>query len=276
MIDPGWQRPSSPADRPPSAPPSDPGRAARTRTRNIAALTALSVTAALGIAATPALLRGLAGDGAHQPAAAQRVTTVAAVTPAASPTPVLAPQPATASPPPPAPTPVPMRSTHAPAASSAVAAPAAVAPASVAQVVVGPGAGCCFSQSGAWTADEAGGSPVFRGPYSWTTSGAASFQWTLGSAAVQRGGPVRVRVWIPSEHAGATVAYTVSSTGGGTPQTVIVSQNPTNGWYLLPGTFAPGTIAVRLTYVRPSTGPNGAACAGCDAMAAAQVRFDLG
>jgi hypothetical protein len=270
MIDPGWQRPNPPAAPPPSPPAPGPGRPAGTRTRNIAALTALSVTAALAIAATPALVRGLTGSAVQQPAPAQRVATVAVVTPAPSPTPVVAQPAMTAAPPPPAPTPVPARAPAAPAAAPGAAVGAVAAP-----VIVGPGAGCCSSSSGAWTTDEAGGSPGFRGPFSWTTSGAASFQWTLAGAGGQRASQVRVRVWIPNEHAGATVAYTVSSTGGGAPQTAVVSQNPTNGWYPLPGTFAPGTITVRLAYVRPATGPNGAACAGCDAMAAAQVRFDV-
>ncbi len=83
-----------------------------------------------------------------------------------------------------------------------------------------------------------------------------------------------MRVWVPDEHAGARVAYTVSD--GPQVQTFQLSQETTNGWYALPGAFSASPLTLRMTYLRPSTTASGGPCQACDAMAAAQVRFDFG
>jgi len=229
--------------------------AARLRAGPIAAVTALSVVAAVAIELFPAAGRLSSG----QVSAAAPARQVAAVQPS---------QPA-APPPPPA--------VSQPVAAPAAAAPPRVSPAS--SLTVGPGAACCFTRGGQWTADEDGGAPGFAGPDSWTTSAASSFQWSLGSPGGGQGwDQVRVRVWIPNHHAGAWVRYTV--TGAQLARTFDVPQNAYSGWYTLPATFSigtatqrTGTIGVSLTYLRPFVDPAANQCAGCGAMAAAQVQF---
>jgi hypothetical protein len=244
---------------------------ARLRVGTIATVTALAVTGALGIAAAPALARDLAasraaGTGAAAPAAVVRLS------PAASPTPMPM---STATPPPTMP-----------------AAPAAPAPALPALppvtltngLTVGPGAACCFTQSGAWTADEDGGAPGFGGPDRWSRSAGATFQWNLGSPiGGRRWDQVGVQVWIPNHHAGAQVRYAVTSTaaGGQQTQSFDLAQEVVQGWYTLPATFRVGTptrrtgsLSVSLAYLQPyAAAGGGCPGVGCDQMAAAQVRF---
>jgi hypothetical protein len=246
----------------------------RLRTGPAAAAAVIAVLAAIGAGVYPAIAQQLSPQHTAAP-----VRQVADVKPASSPS-ANSPTAAASA----AGRPAPPRRAMAPAASAARTAAAAPPVTFGAGLVVGPGAACCFTPAGQWNAGAAGGAPAFTGPQSWTTSAAATFQWSLGApAGGRRWDQVRVRVWIPNDHARASVRYTVTSTAGGGAQSVRtfdLSQNSANGWYALPATFAigtqtqrTGTIAVGLAYLRPYVDPATAQCAGCGEMAAAQVQF---
>lgn len=151
--------------------------------------------------------------------------------------------------------------------------------------VAGVGA-CCFAELGPWNQGTQGGYPHFGGSIVWTTSSGSVATWSLGpTSGGRRWDQVRVQVWIPNHMAGAWVRYTVTaSASGGASRTgtVDVPQQANQGLYTL-GTFAAGTttrrtgsITVRMTYLRPYTGPAAdSTCVphGCTEMAAAQVLF---
>jgi hypothetical protein len=185
----------------------------------------------------------------------------------------------------PAATPVP--ATPAPAATAAPARPAAAQPAAPAlpaltfanhEVV-----GCCQALGGRWHDVAQGGAPAFHGPSAWTANRAATATWTLGRpAGGSRWDSVRVRVWIPSRHAGAVVRFTVTASDGTarTVSTFDVAEHGLGGWVTIPGTFAAGTpaqrtgsITVRMSFLRPfaSRACPGGACAD---MAAGQAMFE--
>ncbi len=166
--------------------------------------------------------------------------------------------------------------------------PAAQTPATFAhQQVAGPGAGSTFGLSGQWNALPGGGYPGFQGAIDWTTSPASTATWSLGpTSGGTRWDAVRVQVWVPGQHAGAWVRYTVTATAEGASQSrsFDVAQQTASGWVTLPGTFTVGTqtkrtgsIEVHMTYLRPYVGPAAdATCTSagvCPAMAAGQVAF---
>src|SRR5437870_6162562 len=180
--------------------------------------------------------------------------------------------------------------TQAPVVTSATPAPG-TAPANPApltfdqQQVIGPGAGAGFAVTGQWSALPQGGAPDFEGPTEWTTSRTGTATWTLGPTSCgKRWDKVRVQVWIPGQHAGAWVAYTVVTTAGASTQSrsFSLAQQTAVGWVTLPGTFVVGTatqrtgsIRVRMTYLRPYVGPaiDTTCTSGCTGMAAGQVAF---
>jgi hypothetical protein len=227
---------------------------ARLRIRAAVLVTTLAMVATTAFAALPALARVMQPKHAST---AMPVHTVADVQTVATPTPAPAPTPTTAPPPP------------------VAMAASALPPLTFAnQFLAEP------NVAGQWSA-ASGGAPGFAGPDRWSTAAAAaSAQWTLGSpGGGRRWDDVRVRAWIPNDHAVAWVRYTVTSTNGGAAavRTFDVSQRALNGWYTLPAAFRigtpaqrTGTIAVRMTYLRPDTTM---ATGGCE-MAAAQVRFE--
>lgn len=152
--------------------------------------------------------------------------------------------------------------------------------------VVGPGAGCCFSDGGRWAGSATGGYPDQTGPVDTSTDPAAWSQWSLGqTTAGHRWDQVKVRVWLPSGRAGAWVRFTVTSTAGADSNVASfdVPEQEYEGWYELPALFTigspdqrAGSLWVRMTYLRPYAGPAAdAACADgpCRTMAAAQVQF---
>jgi hypothetical protein len=154
------------------------------------------------------------------------------------------------------------------------------------EVVVGPGAACCFSSGGTWAGSATGGYPAQSGEARISSDPAAWFEWDLGQPAVgHRWDQVKVRVWLPSGRAGAWIRLTVTSTAGGAANVAAfdVPEQEYEGWYELPATFTIGTpdqrvgsVWVRMTYLRTYTGPAAdAACANgsCRQMAAAQVQF---
>jgi hypothetical protein len=247
--------------------------ATRLRTGPAAAAAVIAVLAAVGAGVYPAIVQQLSPQHTATPvrqvADVQAASSPAASNPAATPTAAARSAPARRA----------MAATASAARTAAPAPPVTFA----AGLVVGPGAACCSTPAGQWSAGAAGGAPAFAGPQSWTTIAAASFQWSLGApAGGRRWDQVRVRVWIPNDHARAWVRYTVTSTAAGVQsvRTFDLSQNSTNGWYALPATFAigtqaqrTGTIAVGLTYLRPYVDPATTQCVGCGEMAAAQVQF---
>ena len=166
--------------------------------------------------------------------------------------------------------------------------PAAQAPVTFAhQLIAGPGAGSSFGLGGQWNALSQGGYPGFRGASEWTTSSTSTAAWSLGpTSGGTRWDAVRVQVWVPGQHAGAWVRYTVTATAGNATQSrsFDLAQQTASGWVTVPGTFAVGTptqrtgaIGVRMTYLQPYAGPAAdATCTSagaCPAMAAGQVAF---
>lgn len=154
------------------------------------------------------------------------------------------------------------------------------------QVVVGPGASCCWTSGGTWSAGTRGGHPEYGGPVRTSADPSAWFEWNLGDpAGGSRWDQVKIRVWVPQSQAGAWVRITVTSTAGGASnvRSFDVAEQEYQGWYELPATFTLGTpdrrtgsAWVRMTYLRPYTDPAaGAGCAdgSCRRFAAAQAEF---
>ncbi|MCO5971374.1 hypothetical protein [Actinoallomurus soli] len=153
-------------------------------------------------------------------------------------------------------------------------------------VIVGPGASCCWTPGGTWSAGGRGGYPAYGGSVRTSADPSAWFEWNLGNpAGGSRWDQVKIRVWIPQTQAGAWVRITVTSTAGGASNVTSfdVAEQEYQGWYELPATFTLGTpdrrtgsAWVRMTYLRPYTDPAAdSACAdgSCDRMAAAQAEF---
>lgn len=79
-------------------------------------------------------------------------------------------------------------------------------------LIVGPGAQCCASSHGTWTAVASGGFPDFNGGALTSADPNAWYEWSLGRpAGGHRWDQLKIRVWIPAS-AAAWVRFTVTTT----------------------------------------------------------------